>query len=73
MTNPKGINLKQTPHGKQLAVDLGKSLRTKFESVALPSQSSKFAPEQPDKTLLNFFRVSNFGMCHKNVYYTLGI
>lgn len=59
MPNVRDAGLKKTPRGRDLAEQLGKSLTTKFGTVEMPVNSSRADSTQPDKTLLNFFRVSH--------------
>ncbi|KAH3703118.1 hypothetical protein DPMN_078147 [Dreissena polymorpha] len=51
------VQLKRTPEGKALAVDIGKSLMTKFGTVK-PPDAKRHAPTPPDQTLVAFFKKS---------------
>lgn len=58
LTNLKEeVKLKPIPNRQEIAQKLGATLKSKFGTVVPPSASGS-GNSVPDKTLLNFFRVS---------------
>ena len=56
LPHSKDASMKPTRQGRALAEQLGKSLKTKFGTVKMPTVNTGDTL-QPDKTLLNYFRV----------------